>query len=123
MLIHELIDAAKQATGLSQNALATEIGLEGHTLSECRNLKRPLKRESAERLALLAGRSNPRAVAEQVKAEWKLHQKTHQVENLQAQLGKLKAAALGALAMLCIFGASDRALAAAGTGKPMRDDV
>jgi hypothetical protein len=62
---------------------------------------------------------DPTATYATILREWKHHQ-------LEIRLGKITEKAsllLGAVVMLCTFGASERALAAAGHGDAMRDDV
>jgi DNA-binding transcriptional regulator YdaS (Cro superfamily) len=99
-------EASAKAGG--QNALARAIGSTSGNVSAWASGKRPCPDEQVIRMARIAGKP-PMATA---------------VEVFKERLGELaKTLAIGAVVMLSTFGASDHALAAAGHGEPMRDDV
>lgn len=109
MQVQKVIDLAATKCG-SQNALAKTLGMPSGTVSAWRNLKQACPPKHVVRMAEIAG-LEPNATARAVYMEWKERQIT-------AKLGKLtKAVALGGVAMLTIFGASERAQAAADRGE------
>jgi DNA-binding transcriptional regulator YdaS (Cro superfamily) len=104
--LETLIRDASRAAG-GQNALARAIGETSGNVSNWLSGKRHCPDKHILQMARIAGR-NPMQTAMEVYKE---------------RLGEVaKTLAIGAVATLCIFGANERALAAAG-GPDMRDDV